>query len=81
VDTGVRRVDKVETIVEYYSLWGRLDMLLSGHFKSQSFPKTIDVPEMTKATYIQWMGGIFASMTKMEVRTQPRRRTAFKLAD
>jgi hypothetical protein len=55
---------------------GKIDSLLSRNFKYQSFPKTIDVPELTKAKYIQWFGGTFTSMTKIEVRIQ-RRRTTF----
>jgi hypothetical protein len=48
----------------------KMDTLLCRNFKYQSFPKTIDVPEQTKGTFIQWFGGVFASMTKMEVRIQ-----------
>jgi hypothetical protein len=48
----------------------KIGTLLTRNFKYQSFPKTIDVPEQTKGTFVQWFGGVFASMTKMEVRIQ-----------
>jgi hypothetical protein len=59
---------------------GKYDMVLARNFKYQSFPKTVDVPEMTKGKMVQWVAGVFASMTKMEVRIQ-RPRTTLKITD
>jgi hypothetical protein len=66
----------IETVAVFDT--SKMDTFLSRNFKYQSFPKTIDVPEQTKGTFIQWFGGVFASMTRMEVRIQE---TAFQPAD
>jgi hypothetical protein len=57
----------------------KVGTLLARDFKYQSFPKTTDVPELSKESVVQWFAGIFASMSKMEVRI--RRPRPFKLAD
>ena len=49
--------------------------LISSNFKYQSFPKTIHLPdihEQEKDAHIQWLGGLMATLTKIEVRLQRR---------
>jgi hypothetical protein len=48
----------------------KVDQLVSRNFKFQSFPKTVDLPEQTKGAHLQWFGGLFALITKLEVGIQ-----------
>lgn len=44
--------------------------VLSKDFRFKTFPETAQLPDLTKDKYIQTYGKIFASLAKMEVRTQ-----------
>jgi hypothetical protein len=81
-DASTPQLKLVKTWIESLAAldMNKVGTLLTRNFKYQSFPKTTDVPELTKETVVQWFGGIFASMTKMEVRIR-RLRTTFELAD
>jgi hypothetical protein len=56
-----------------------LDLLLSKHYKHQTFPKSTH-PEETKEEHIKRYGGLASLITKLEVRIQ-HRRTTFELAN
>ena len=49
--------------------------LISRNFKYQSFPETIDLPEVheqAKGAYIQWFGGLMTCINKYEASLQRR---------
>jgi hypothetical protein len=71
-DVSTPQLKLVKQWIDAFSVLdtSKMDSLLCRNFKYQSFPKTIDVPEQTKAGFIQWFGGVFASMTKMKVSIQ-----------
>ena len=54
--------------------------LISKNFKYRSFPQVIELPEIhdqAKEEHIQWLEGLMASLTKIEVHIL--RKTAFNL--
>ena len=44
--------------------------LMSKNYTYQTFPKTTDLPDETRETFVQKYGGIFSLLTKVEVSAQ-----------
>jgi len=83
IDATTPQLKVVKNLLDAY--FDSLDIskaepLLSNHFKFQTFPENIELPEEGKAAHVQRYGGILAAFTKAEVRIQ-HRRTAPKIAD
>jgi hypothetical protein len=76
-DASTPQLEAVEKWIDGFTSLdiSKVDLFVSRNFKFQSFPKTIDLPEQTKGAHIQWFGGLFSLITKLEVSVQ-RRRTA-----
>ena len=74
---------QLKFIAEVFAAWRTLDMsnvepLLSKNYVQKSFPRSADLPDLTKADLVAKHELFFSSFTKIEVRIK-HRETTFRL--